>query len=75
MVEAVRTGRLTWKEAAASFQVSERTVAKWLARKASALFNPALAAFPFVSFCKRSAPYSRRTNSPGASRLPAKSEN
>ena len=32
MVEAVRTGRLTWKEAAASFQVSERTVAKWLAR-------------------------------------------
>ena len=32
MVDAVVNQRLTWKEAAASFHVSERTVAKWVGR-------------------------------------------
>jgi len=32
MVDAVLNQGLTWKEAAASFHVSERTVAKWVAR-------------------------------------------
>ncbi len=32
MVAAVEEQGLTWKQAAACFQVSERTVAKWLAR-------------------------------------------
>lgn len=32
MVEAVISRRLSWKQAAACFQISERTVAKWVAR-------------------------------------------